>query len=98
MMTLTIIAIKSLSGTVNTISLLKNSLKDSNCSNLISILKNSPDYTFNRTVAKLREALKNDLKSSPPGKEGFKLLLTYDKYSTRQFLAVYVFYSCPREG
>ncbi|TGO43681.1 hypothetical protein BCON_1097g00010 [Botryotinia convoluta] len=54
----------------------------------INVLNKSPDFTFNRTIDNLREALKKDLAQTPPGKEGFKLLLDYDKYSTRQFLAV----------
>lgn len=95
MMTLMIIVTKSLPGNSQYYQPTQNSLKESNYGGLISILKKSPDYTFNRTVDGLREALRNDLESSPPGSEGFKLLLTYDKYSTRQFLAVYV--SNPRK-
>ena len=88
-MTLTIIATKFLQGTPNAsnpfIAIWKNLTK---C--LISVLRMSPDKTFNKTVDELRKALRKDLKSSPPGKDGFKLLLKYDKYSTRQFLAEYI--------
>ena len=53
------------------------------------MLKTAPDVTFNNTVKKLREALRNDL-GTTPGNEGFELLMSYDKYSTRQFLGRYV--------
>jgi len=64
--------------------------RSNNDGGLISVLKKSPGVTFNRTIDNVREALRKDLDTTPPGKEGFKLLLDYDKYSTRQFLAVYV--------
>ncbi|KAK6333011.1 hypothetical protein TWF718_010835 [Orbilia javanica] len=52
----------------------------------VSILKKSPDDTVNDTIRELRDALKEDLESHTTG--GWELLLTYDKYSTRQFLGV----------
>ncbi|KAJ2989834.1 hypothetical protein NUW58_g3268 [Xylaria curta] len=54
----------------------------------ISILQLGPNETLNGTIHALRDALRRDLEQKPPGSEGFKLLMTYDKYSTRQFLAV----------
>ena len=76
-----------LSGTVNAIS----PLQRPNCDDLISILKQPPDDSFNQTVKELRTALRKDLDSSPPGDEGWKLMMKYDKYSTRQFLAESVY-------
>lgn len=35
----------------------------------------------------VREKLKDDINADPPGREGWDLLMSYDKYSTRQFLA-----------
>ncbi|KAJ3541739.1 hypothetical protein NM208_g2594 [Fusarium decemcellulare] len=37
-------------------------------------------------IAPLREALKKDAEQNPPGESGWKLLMEYDTYSTRQFL------------
>ncbi|KAF3905797.1 hypothetical protein AA313_de0205104 [Arthrobotrys entomopaga] len=50
----------------------------------VSILKTSPDDTVNQSIRFLREALQDDLKHG--GTKGWDLLMTYDKYSTRQFL------------
>ncbi|KAJ8128013.1 hypothetical protein O1611_g5621 [Lasiodiplodia mahajangana] len=54
----------------------------------LSILTESPSTTFNQTVDELRQALRLDLETTPPGYRGFELLMSYDQYSTRQFLAM----------
>ncbi|KAF8527728.1 hypothetical protein BDD12DRAFT_919552 [Trichophaea hybrida] len=55
---------------------------------LVSIITRSPDDVVNDTIQPLRDALRNDLDESPPGTAGWKLLMKYDKYSTRQFLSL----------
>jgi len=56
-------------------------------------LGQSPDKTLNGTLADVRNKLRNDLDSDTgTGTEGFKTLMEYDQFSTRQFLAVLVFH------
>ncbi|KPM44948.1 hypothetical protein AK830_g1667 [Neonectria ditissima] len=50
------------------------------------ILRNSPDAIMSANIEPLRAALKKDLETNPPGDSGWKLLMEYDTYSTRQFL------------
>jgi hypothetical protein len=49
------------------------------------ILKQDPDTTLNETINVLRKALSKDQDEKTT--EGFKLLMKYDLYSTRQFLS-----------
>ncbi|EER23298.1 hypothetical protein D8B26_001388 [Coccidioides posadasii str. Silveira] len=53
-----------------------------------NIFQNSPDSVMMSTIEPLREMLRKDAKSDPPGHQGWDLLMTYDTYSTRQFLGV----------
>ncbi|KID72227.1 uncharacterized protein G6M90_00g104370 [Metarhizium brunneum] len=52
------------------------------------LLKNPPDQVMNASIEPLREALRRDAKQDPPGREGWNLLMQYDKFSTRQFLGI----------
>ncbi|KAH7176966.1 hypothetical protein EDB81DRAFT_773830 [Dactylonectria macrodidyma] len=49
----------------------------------------SPETIMKELTSAVRDALKDDLKTSPPGTKGWELLMKYDQYSTRQFLASY---------
>ncbi|EEP80684.1 predicted protein [Uncinocarpus reesii 1704] len=53
-----------------------------------SIFKHSPNDVVKASIKPLRDALKRDALSKPPGREGWDLLMKYDTYSTRQFLGV----------
>ncbi|KID85872.1 amine oxidase, flavin-containing family protein [Metarhizium guizhouense ARSEF 977] len=52
------------------------------------LLENPPDQVMNASIEPLREALRRDAKQKPPGREGWNLLMQYDKFSTRQFLGI----------
>lgn len=54
----------------------------------IRLLKTPPDQVMNASIEPLREALRRDAKQHPPGREGWNLLMQYDKFSTRQFLGM----------
>lgn len=43
---------------------------------------------MNASIEPLREALRRDAEQDPPGREGWNLLMQYDKFSTRQFLGM----------
>ncbi|KAK4188614.1 amine oxidase [Podospora australis] len=51
------------------------------------LLQCSPDEIMNSAIGPIRKALRDDLKTSPPGTRGWELLMEYDQYSTRQYLA-----------
>ncbi|KAI1940051.1 hypothetical protein LOZ66_002486 [Ophidiomyces ophidiicola] len=52
------------------------------------VFRHTPDDVMNSTIEPLREALRQDAQSNPPGRSGWDLLMKYDTYSTRQFLAL----------
>ncbi|KAH7127975.1 hypothetical protein B0J13DRAFT_483485 [Dactylonectria estremocensis] len=47
----------------------------------------SPGNIMKELTRVVREQLKEDLKTSPPGTKGWEMLMSYDQFSTRQFLA-----------
>ncbi|WZH49826.1 Amino-acid oxidase [Fusarium acuminatum] len=51
------------------------------------LLRAGPDKVMKANIHPLREQLIKDAEQSPPGEEGWKMLMDYDKYSTRQFLS-----------
>ncbi|KAF5648858.1 amino-acid oxidase [Fusarium sp. NRRL 25303] len=50
------------------------------------LLKVGPDEVVKANIEPLRQALKEDAEKTPPGDKGWKMLMEYDTYSTRQFL------------
>ncbi|KAM0546207.1 hypothetical protein ACHAPJ_010991 [Fusarium lateritium] len=50
------------------------------------LLKAGPDEVVKANIEPLRKALKEDAEQTPPGESGWKLMMEYDTYSTRQFL------------
>ncbi|KAF5605672.1 amino-acid oxidase [Fusarium pseudocircinatum] len=50
------------------------------------LLKAGPDEVVKANIEPLRQALKEDAEKTPPGDKGWKMLMEYDTYSTRQFL------------
>lgn len=53
----------------------------------LRILKHSPDDVMKAVMKPLRDALKSDAEQVPPGRAGWDLLMEYDTFSTRQYLA-----------
>jgi hypothetical protein len=51
------------------------------------LLKAGPDKVIRDNIEPLRQQLKKDAEQSPPGEAGWKMLMDYDTYSTRQFLS-----------
>ncbi|KAM0350645.1 hypothetical protein ACHAPU_003131 [Fusarium lateritium] len=51
------------------------------------LLYAGPDKVIKANISPLREALKDDAEKNPPGESGWKKLMEYDTYSTRQYLA-----------
>ncbi|KAF4338109.1 amino-acid oxidase [Fusarium beomiforme] len=51
-----------------------------------ALLKVGPDEVVKANIEPLRKALKEDAEKTPPGDKGWKLLMEYDTYSTRQYL------------
>ncbi|KAF5230562.1 hypothetical protein FANTH_13781 [Fusarium anthophilum] len=56
------------------------------------VLRCGPKAVFMDSIYELRKSLKEDLKSEPAGHAGWDLLMSYDKYSTRQYLGTNI---CP---
>ncbi|RBQ70347.1 hypothetical protein FVER14953_08862 [Fusarium verticillioides] len=50
------------------------------------LLSVGPDEVVKANIEPLRQALKEDAEKTPPGDKGWKMLMEYDTYSTRQFL------------
>ncbi|EXK29446.1 hypothetical protein FOMG_14596 [Fusarium oxysporum f. sp. melonis 26406] len=50
------------------------------------LLKVGPDDVVKANIEPLRQALKEDAEQTPPGDKGWKMMMEYDTYSTRQFL------------
>ncbi|KAF5589322.1 amino-acid oxidase [Fusarium pseudoanthophilum] len=50
------------------------------------LLEIGPDEVLKANIEPLRQALKEDAEKTPPGDKGWKMLMEYDTYSTRQFL------------
>ncbi|KAF5659584.1 amino-acid oxidase [Fusarium heterosporum] len=51
------------------------------------LLHAGPDEVMKANIHCLRKALKEDAEKTPPGESGWKKLMKYDTYSTRQYLA-----------
>lgn len=52
------------------------------------LLKAGPDKVMKANIDPLRQQLIKDAEQSPPGEDGWKMLMDYDTYSTRQFLSM----------
>ncbi|KAI1329873.1 hypothetical protein F5Y16DRAFT_364929 [Xylariaceae sp. FL0255] len=52
------------------------------------IRQHSPDDVMKAAIQPFRDALKRDVLTKPPGREGWDLLMRYDTLSTRQFLGM----------
>lgn len=53
---------------------------------IVRVFQHSPGDIVKAAIEPLRKKLREDLESITPGKEGWELLMEYDKLTTRQFL------------